>query len=157
MESQQEPNEKPRKIVPPLYLLASILVMYVLHRSLPIGDLGGPFVLGFGSAFVSLGMALIVVSLALFKKADTAIIPFHKSTTLVIEGPFKISRNPMYVGMVLILVGVAVGLGSLLPFFVIPLFIYIIRQRFILGEERFMEELFGDAYLDYKKRVRRWI
>lgn len=131
--------------------------MCLLNRFIAIGHIGGPFVWGFASSFIALGMSIIVVAAGLFKKADTALLPFHKSTDLVTSGPYKITRNPMYLGMVLILVGIAFVLGSLPPFFVIPLFIFIIQTNFIQGEERFMEDIFGDEYLDYKKRVRRWI
>lgn len=153
----EPPVEKPRKLVPPVYLAGAIVVMYLLNRFAPVGNIGGPFVWGFAGAFVSFGLAIIVVSAGLFKRADTAIIPFHKSTALVIQGPYKFTRNPMYLGMVLILIGVGFVLGSLLPFAVIPLFILIIQTRFIVGEERFMETLFGEEYLNYKNSVRRWL
>lgn len=149
--------EKPRKIVPPVWLALSILAMYLLDRIVPIGEFGGPFVWGFASSFIAAGLMLNIVSAGLFKKVDTPLIPFHKSTSLVIKGPFKVTRNPMYLGMVLFLVGVAIAFGSLLPFVVIPAFIFVIQNNFIAGEEHFMEELFGDEYLEYKKRVRRWL
>lgn len=155
-QKQTEPLETPRKIVPPVYLALSILAMCLLDRYVPLGNFEGPFVWGFASAFLAAGLMLIIYSAGLFKKADTALIPFHKSTSLVTTGPFKMTRNPMYLGMVFVLLGIAIALGSALPFLVISVFILIIQTRFILGEERFMEELFGEEYLSYKKRVRRW-
>ena len=149
--------EQPRKIVPPVWLILSILSMYLLDRFLPIGVFSGFFVWGFASAFILAGLMLNIYSAGLFKKADTPLIPFHKSTSLVITGPFKVTRNPMYLGMVLLLVGIAIALGSLLPFLVVAVFIVIIQTQFIVGEERFMETLFGESYIDYKKRVRRWL
>ena len=149
--------EKPRKIVPPVYLAVSILAMYLLDQWQAIGPFGGPFVWGFASAFIAAGLMLVIYSAGLFKRADTPLIPFHKTTTIVTTGPFKMTRNPMYLGMVFCLIGIAVALGSLLPFVLIPVFILVIQTQFILAEERFLEELFGDEYLAYKKRVRRWI
>ena len=149
--------EKPRKIVPPVYLAVSILAMYLLDQWQAIGLFGGPFVWGFASAFIAAGLMLVIYSAGLFKRAATPLIPFHKTTTIVTTGPFKMTRNPMYLGMVFCLIGIAVALGSLLPFVVIPVFILVIQTQFILAEERFLEELFGDEYLAYKKRVRRWI
>lgn len=149
--------EQPRKIVPPIYLALSILLMYLLDRYIPLVIFGGPFVWGFASAFISAGMVLIIYSAGLFKKAGTALVPFKESTALVVSGPFKVSRNPMYLGMVSILTGVAGMLGGLTAFLVVFAFIWIIESRFIEGEERFMETLFGAEYLDYKKRVRRWL
>lgn len=154
---QSEKQEKPRRIVPPMYLAFSILVMYLLDKFVPLGSFQGPFVWGFASAFLAGGLMLILVSAGLFKRAKTPLIPFHKSTAVVTTGPYKLTRNPMYLGMAFILIGVAVALGSLMPFFVILIFGWIIQTRFIVGEERFMEELFGQEYLDYKKRVRRWL
>jgi protein-S-isoprenylcysteine O-methyltransferase Ste14 len=63
----------------------------------------------------------------------------------------------MYLGMVLLLVGVALVFGSLGAFLPIPLFVAIIQHRFILGEEAFLESAFGDEYRSYRERVRRWI
>jgi protein-S-isoprenylcysteine O-methyltransferase Ste14 len=154
---ERVPMEQPRKIVPPIYLALSLVAMYLLDRYFPVGHIGGPFVWGFASAFISLGLMCILISAGLFKRAGTPLIPFHKSTALVTDGPYKYTRNPMYLGMVLILVGAAVILGSLLPWMVIPAFALIIQQRFILPEERFLEELFGEEYLDYKEQVRRWV
>lgn len=150
-------SEQPRKIVPPVYLACSIIAMFMLDHFFPVGHFGGPFVWGFASAFLAAGLMLLIHSAGLFAKADTALIPFHKSTALVTNGPYKITRNPMYLGMVLVLLGMAVILGSLVTFLVIPVFVVIIHFNFILGEERFMEELFGEEYLAYKRRVRRWL
>ena len=106
--------EKPRKIVPPVYLAVSILAMYLLDQWQAIGPFGGPFVWGFASAFIAAGLMLVIYSAGLFKRADTPLIPFHKTTTIVTTGPFKMTRNPMYLGMVFCLIGIAVALGSLL-------------------------------------------
>ena len=96
--------QQPRKIVPPVYLIGSLLLMYLLQRWLPLMTLdAGPLLWGFGAGLVSAGLAVIGVALGLFVKADTAIVPFHKSSAVVTTGPYKITRNPMYLGMVLIL------------------------------------------------------
>jgi len=146
-EEQPEKQEQPRKLVPPVYAVVSVLVMYLLDRFMPIGYVGGPFVWGFASAFIA-GLMLILYSAGLFKKAETPLIPFHKSTAVVTTGPYKVTRNPMYLGMVIILIGMATLFGSLLPFLVIPAFIFVIQTQFIVGEEE---------YLNYKRRVRRWL
>ena len=76
---------------------------------------------------------------------------------MVTAGLFAYSRNPIYVGLVAALLGIFVALGSLTPIVIVPPFIYIIRTRFIAAEERMLEDTFGDAYRDYRNRVRRWI
>ena len=75
----------------------------------------------------------------------------------VTSGPFKLSRHPMYLGMMSILLGVAIFLGSLITFSFPIIFIMIMEKRFIPLEEKNLEKKFGNQYVDYKKRVRRWI
>lgn len=72
-------------------------------------------------------------------------------------GVFRVTRNPMYVGFVLILIGVAVLMGRLTPYIVIPIFAIVIDIVFIKAEERMLQEKFGESWSAYKKRVRRWI
>ena len=83
--------------------------------------------------------------------------PFEPSTALVEDGPFRFSRNPMHLGMVLVLAGAFILLGSLSPLFVLPAFVWLLHTRFVVREEAHMERHFGDCYLDYKRRVRRWL
>ncbi|MGH8742056.1 MAG: methyltransferase family protein, partial [Burkholderiales bacterium] len=71
--------------------------------------------------------------------------------------PYRFTRNPMYLGMSGALLGAAVYLGSLTPFVVVPAFMALLADRFIAPEEAFLERAFGQAYLDYKARVRRWL
>ena len=80
-----------------------------------------------------------------------------ESTTLVTEGPYHYSRNPMYAGLALTLAGLALVLGSLSPLIVPPIFVWWITTRFIQKEEAMLEQRFGAQYLDYKQRVRRWL
>jgi protein-S-isoprenylcysteine O-methyltransferase Ste14 len=83
--------------------------------------------------------------------------PFHIPHKLILEGPYKFSRNPIYLSGVIIIFGLAIFLGSLTLFIIsIALFI-IFRILFIRWEEKKLEEAFGEEYLEYKKRVRRWI
>jgi len=102
------------------------------------------------------GLALAASGVISFNKAGTAIRPFESSTFLVTDGLYRYTRNPMYLGMVILLIGVATYLGSLTPYIVIPVFFLIIQQCFIKHEEPFLENIFGQEYLDYKDKVRRW-
>ncbi|MCH7779688.1 MAG: isoprenylcysteine carboxylmethyltransferase family protein [Acidobacteria bacterium] len=90
-------------------------------------------------------------------KLGTPLKPFEESTVVVTTGMFRFTRNPMYLGMVVGLLGAAIFLGSLVSLLPVPAFIAIIHFQFIVREERFMEELFGAEYLAYKRKVRRWI
>ena len=149
--------EQKRKIVPPVYLLAALILMTAMHFWMPLAEfVPAPFNYG-GAVLVLLGLGIVAVSARDFNKADTGIVPFDEATALVTGGFYRFSRNPMYLGMVFLLLGAAIlfgTVGSLLP---IPFFIWLIRNHFIVGEERFLEEAFGEQYLDFKKQVRRWL
>ncbi len=93
----------------------------------------------------------------LFEKANTPITQFEKSTRLVVEGPFVYSRNPMYSGMLVTVLGTAAVLGSVTPFLPIPALYWVLTGRFILAEEQALEQTLGEEYLAYKNKVRRWI
>lgn len=145
------------RIVPPIYFFSALLVMVGLHLYVPIGAVvPSPFNLA-GAAVVALGLALTLWAAGLFRIAGTPIRPFQQTTTLVISGVYRITRNPMYLGMVLVLLGVALLLGTIAAFFPIPLFVWQIQRKFVLPEEAFLAGLFGQQYLEYKARVRRWI
>ncbi len=81
----------------------------------------------------------------------------ENTSDLVISGLYKVTRNPMYVGLQTILTGYAIWLGSLSPFFVLPLFYFIITEMQIKPEEAILEKKFGQDYLNYKNSVRRWL
>ena len=76
---------------------------------------------------------------------------------MVTGGPFAFTRNPMYLGLVLCLLGWAVLLGSLVPFAVVPAFLALLHFRFVLREEPFMADRFGQDYASYHEQVRRWL
>ena len=90
-------------------------------------------------------------------KKKTATKPYEIPSYFISSGPFRLSRNPLYLGMAAILIGAAVFLGSLTPFIFPIVFMIIIEKHFVLWEEEKLEKKFGSEYADYKKRVRRWI
>jgi protein-S-isoprenylcysteine O-methyltransferase Ste14 len=148
--------EKKRKIIPAVYLLASLVTMALLQVFVPVFQFVEPPLAYMGIVPVIFGIIVAAISAGKFKKADTGIIPFDEASTLVISGFYRFSRNPMYMGMFLMLLGVAFLLGSVGAFLPVPVFVLVIRNNFVLGEERFLEATFGQPYLDYKSAVRRW-
>ena len=146
-----------RPFNPPLLLLTAIVAMTSLHSVFPFARLiDGPWrFLGLMPALIGLG--LNIWGSRLFEKRQTTIKPTGHSSTLVLEGAFLYTRNPMYLGMTLILIGIALGLGTLSPWLVIPIFVLGIQERFIKMEERKMESEFGAEYNAYKQKVRRWL
>ncbi len=132
-------------------------MMLALHYLYPILPLvPKPWIL-IGILPVLLGIGINVVADKLFSRARTTVNSFGEPTAMITEGIYSLSRNPMYLGMALVLLGVAILLGSLSPFFVIPIFVWLTSVRFIKFEEQMLEDKFGMQWQDYARRVRRWI
>jgi protein-S-isoprenylcysteine O-methyltransferase Ste14 len=146
-----------RFLVPPVYFLVALLLMVFFHRAAPWIQVIQPPYRYAGIVIMGLALCLIVWAAFLFRRAGTNIAPFLPSTALVVLGPYTFTRNPMYLGMAGILLGAALYLGSITPFVVIPAFMALITERFIVPEEAKLEAAFGRDYLDYKARVRRWL
>jgi protein-S-isoprenylcysteine O-methyltransferase Ste14 len=144
-------------VLPPTYLLLGLLVMVVLHFVL-----SGPRIIRAPWRFLGVPVALLALWLtiradALFKELGTEVKPFKPSSLVVDRGPFRLSRHPMYLGFLGILLGVAVLAGTTLPLLVVPVMFVLFSVRFVLPEEQHMEEQFGEAYRSYRARVRRWL
>ncbi|MCF6262088.1 MAG: isoprenylcysteine carboxylmethyltransferase family protein [Xanthomonadales bacterium] len=158
MDQQQANNTfKTPRMVPPLWLLLSFVSMWALDKWLPLLDLWEKPINHIGSAFIIIGLVLNGWAAARFLLVKTGLIPFTPVTSLVKTGPFRISRNPMYLGMLSIALGAAILFGSLSPFAVLPIFFIIIRNRFVIPEEAMLEQVLGAPYLEFKAETRRWL
>ncbi|WP_417515275.1 methyltransferase family protein [Minwuia sp.] len=146
-----------RWFLPPHLFAACVIVMIAFDRFLLPGD----FILYpwkyAGILFVLGGLALNVTAAVTFKRLKTNIIPFRDPDRLVDEGPFRHTRNPMYLGFSVILFGIAIYLGSIGPFLAVPVFVAIADRWYIPDEEKRMKALFGAQYDAYRARVRRWV
>lgn len=144
------------RMIPPIWLLLALIAMSALHRYFPLVQIFDMPYRTLGAIPVIAGILLAAIAAAEFSKADTPIRPFEDTTALVTTGPFRKSRNPMYLGMVLTVCGVAVLLGSLSPWLVLPVFVWVIQTRFINEEERILAAQFPQDYPAYRDKVRRW-
>jgi protein-S-isoprenylcysteine O-methyltransferase Ste14 len=145
------------RVIPPVYLLVANVLLVATHFLLPLRQLMlGPSRL-FGLIPFAAGVALMSWTIAKFRLTRTTIWPGEVSSRLMTDGPFRLSRNPIYIGMVLILAGQAVVLGSLGPWMILPLFVWMIRRNIIPVEEAMLCGTFGEAYRQYQGRVRRWM
>src|SRR3989338_10985723 len=149
-------EESHPKILPPHVAISSLIFVIVLYYLFPTPLISKPYNY-FGIIFFIVGLSILFWSFGSFKEKDTPILPGQKPTALVIEGPYKFTRNPMYLGVTTALLGIAIYLGDILAFLAPAIFFAFVSIRFIPREEKLMEKLFGKKYLDYKKRVRRWI
>ena len=146
----------PPKVLPPHYFFFSLFTMLALGYFFEQSLLPGMWYL-IGIAPIVLGLTIAGVAVVQFSRAETNIVPLTTSTTLVTSGMFTVTRNPMYVGMVATLVGTALLLNDLWPWLVIAPFWFVIRLGFVRHEETLMEQTFGEQYIEYKSKVRRWL
>ena len=118
-----------------------------------------PFQVLVSILIILVGVISIVVGGSLFRKAETTVNPInpHKTTQLVTSGIYSLSRNPMYIGFLLWLVGYALFLGNIFNFILLPIFVVIVNKLYILPEEMALEKLFGLEFVKYKHRVNRWL
>ena len=148
---------KKNKLEPPTYFFIFLLLTIGLHFILPLMQLIYAPYRFIGILLLGIGIWLNLWADGLFKKKNTTVKPFEKSSALILEGPFRFSRHPMYLGMVIALLGVAIILGSLITFLAPIAFFLTMYMVFIRYEEKAMEQTFSQGYLDYKKRVRCWL
>lgn len=144
-------------MLPPVMLVMAILLMILVHAMVPLARAFDSPCTSTGFAVILMGILTIPWAVSRFRKAHTTIDPLGEASSLVTSGPYSISRNPMYLGMLLILAGLAISLGTVSTLFVLPLFIGAVTKCHIAREENNLERIFGDRYLMYRRSVRRWI
>ena len=143
--------------IPPVYFAVALALMGFLHYVFPLAQIIVGPLRYLGIVAIVPAAALALWAAALFKRAGTGIVPFSPATSLVLSGPYRFTRNPMYLGLTGLLLGAALLMGSLSALVVVPAFMAVIAERFIGPEEAMLERTFGQSYLDYKARVRRWL
>jgi protein-S-isoprenylcysteine O-methyltransferase Ste14 len=145
------------KILPPTYLLLAILLMLALHLLLPLKHImPTPWNLA-GLLPLAAGVWINLLADQALRRAGTTVKPFEKPSALLTDGAFRFSRHPMYLGFVLVLIGVAALLRSLTPWIVVPVFGAWMEVAFVRYEESALARAFGEKRDQYKTRVRRWL
>lgn len=147
------------KIPPPVWLLLTIALMVGVDRALPETSMSLPLHKPVSLALIGLGFSFDLPAVLTFFRAHTTIWPMDptRTTKLVTAGLYRLTRNPMYLGMVFILFGVMWWLENPLTVLAIPVFMAVLTRFQIQPEERILEEKFGDEYRAFKARVRRWL
>ena len=143
-------------IAPPLLFVLPIIASLALEWFFPTSFAQGPIRWIFGALIFLAGIVLAVSGFVTQKRAGTDPIPFNPSTRIVAHGLYRFTRNPMYVGFALTTFGLAILVDSTWMLLAIPIGLVLIDQIVVVREERYLERKFGEEYLNYKRRVRRW-
>ena len=146
-----------RIIYPPIWLAFGLIAVFAVNEFIPGPRFTSAAGQMAGGVLILSGLVLLVYAGGLFKRAGTDLIPFRNVSALVTDGIYRYTRNPMYLGMALVLLGCAVTVGSSLALCVSVVFAAIIEVRFIRPEEAMLRGIFPEQYPVYCKRVRRWI
>lgn len=145
---------------PPLLFVMAIGIGWGIERKFPqplssFVSIPAPAIIGW-TGFAT-GISLMVWGLVTFKMANTAIYPNQPAGQLVARGPYRFSRNPMYVGLTIMTIGIGLLADNVWMLLMLPVALTIISRFVIRREERYLLHAFGISYQDYLKRVRRWI
>ena len=146
--------------IPPVAQVAVIAVaMWLMARAVPAASFTVPARAFMAGLFVALGGAVAVAGVWAFRQAKTTVNPHtpHKASSVVDHGVYRISRNPMYLGLLLLLIGWACYLGNAAAALLIPAFVAYMTNFQIKVEERMLLDKFGADYRAYTSRVRRWL
>jgi protein-S-isoprenylcysteine O-methyltransferase Ste14 len=142
---------------PPLVYLGGLAIGFLLEALLPGGSFPAIVSWGLGGALLAAGVVLAGSFVSSFRRADTPLPPYEPTTALVTDGPYRLSRNPGYLGFALVYASIALLADAPWALLPLPFVLVVIQQGVIVREERYLERLFGEDYLRFKARTRRWL
>ncbi len=146
-----------KKVLPPTYLLVAIILILALNFTFPVATIVQIPLNLIGLIPLMIGVALNLIADRDFKRNQTTVKPYEESRTLLTDGVYQYSRHPMYLGFVLILLGITFLLGSISPYIVVIAFTFLMEIVFIKVEEKMLNETFQEEWRQYTSKVRRWI
>jgi protein-S-isoprenylcysteine O-methyltransferase Ste14 len=142
---------------PPVIYLGALGVGFGLDAAIGTGSLPSIVAVPIGAASIIAGAGLLRSFLRAFQRAGTPVDPYTPSEAIVTDGPYRLTRNPAYLGMALTYAGIAIVANAPWALVPLPVAIAVIDRGVIAREERYLERRFGRPYVDYKRRVRRWM
>jgi protein-S-isoprenylcysteine O-methyltransferase Ste14 len=142
---------------PPLLYVLAVVIGVLLDRRWPLPLPAGSMTTIAGVFLVVGGVALSYDSIGRFRRLKTSFVPIRPATTLVLAGPYRYTRNPMYVSLALLTIGCSFLLATYWPIVVLVPTLAVVQQFVILPEERYLRHRFGTEYEAYTRRVRRWL
>ncbi len=144
--------------LPPVWLLAAVLLAWAQARYYPAGlGLGGAWADFAGGLLVGGGVLLMLLAAYELRSKRTTILPHNTPSTLVQSGIYSRSRNPIYLGDLLVLAGLILRFDAVLALPLLPVFTWVIERRFILPEEDRMRRTYRAEFARYERKVRRWV
>ena len=155
-EQQDRPNINPM-VHPPIVVLMFIVIAYFLGRFVPLPFVAPPFLRSIGLLLSFLGFLLGVGALMAFRRARTTVDPHGSVRQMVTSGIYRFTRNPIYLGFLLIVIGLPLNSGLYWGIIVAPFYILLMNRLVIQHEEAYLERKFKGDYVNYKSRVRRWL
>ena len=145
------------RLIPPVVYLTPFALMWALQQWRPWTIPGGAATNVAGLALTASGIFLMLWSFVTLTRANTTVIPWQQVSAIVATGPFRFSRNPIYLADAITYLGGSLAIHSWWPLLVVPAIVLVMRRKVIDREERYLTEHFGDAYREYQLRVRRWL
>lgn len=145
------------KIPPPVLAVLHIIAAFLLQRIFPLYLPFAYIFPGIGGLFVLLGLGLSFTAVREFARAHTTLDPHGAVSTVVMSGPYQFTRNPIYLGFLCMLIGFPMLFGTWWGLIFVPVFIFLMNALVIQHEEAYLGKKFGDTYISYKSRVRRWL
>jgi protein-S-isoprenylcysteine O-methyltransferase Ste14 len=147
-------------IFPPFIYAGAFALGYGVHRFLPVHlwpNTPPPVARAVAWGLLGVGLGVSASAVFLFRRAGTTPNPTQPTTAIVVRGPYRFTRNPMYVGLLALYVGLTVLVNSLWLLALVPVIVALVQRQVIVREEAYLEAKFGDEYRAYKGRVRRWL
>jgi len=154
---QAEADHAPFRFLPPILFLSFLIVALVLNWLFPLPEPWTTILRIAGGVAVIAGLVLGGTAVSRMRGAHTSPDPGRPTTALVTGGPFRLTRNPIYLGFLLIYLGFTLVAGTLWGLVLSPVLLLIATRVIIRAEEAYLAERFPDGYEAYKARVRRWI
>lgn len=146
-----------KNIHPPIVALLFIAIAYILGRYMPLPFMVPPLLRNLGFAMTVVGVLLGIGAFIEFRKAHTTLDPHGSAKQLVTSGIYRFTRNPIYLGFLLMVIGLPLNSGTLWGLVVAPFYILLMTRLVIEREENYLEKKFGKTYAGYASRVRRWL
>ncbi len=153
-----QPRDNPGVIaLPPILYSGTLLVAILLHLILPLRLLPRTPAWVVGLLLVGIAIVIVTSGVRAMARARTEMDVRKPTTAIVVDGAFRYTRNPLYISLTLLYLGIAALINTLWPVLLLPILLIVMQRGVIEREERYLERKFGEEYLRYKARVRRWI